>query len=87
MKYKLFISIVTLFLTHSSLNAEGNYCYQKPDKCSAGDILILSISDDIAKYCDLDKQIITIEKRIKKSSFNNEEVICVKIATPRKKLK
>lgn len=72
----------------TALYAEDNYCYQKPDKCAAGDILILSLAEDVAKYCDFDKQVVSVERHTRSnSSFNNEEVVCVKIASPRSKLK
>lgn len=70
------------------LHAEDNYCYQKPDKCAVGDILILSLVEDVAKYCDFDKKILSVDRYVRSSSsFNNQEVVFVKNAIPRKKLK
>jgi len=85
---KKVIIAIAMFCALSSLHAEGNYCYQKPDKCAAGDILILALSEDVAKYCDFDKQVVSVERHTRSnSSFKNEEVVCVKITTPRSKLK
>ncbi|QMU60180.1 MAG: hypothetical protein GKR92_13450 [Gammaproteobacteria bacterium] len=84
---KLIILSIVLFSLFATLHAEDNYCYQKPDKCAAGDILILALSEDVAKYCDFDKQITALRRHTTSSSFNNQEVVCVKIETPRKKLK
>ncbi len=84
---KIMLSVLVLLSTIMTLHAEDNYCYQEPDKCTGGDILILSLSEDVAKYCDFDKQIVSVERRTSSSSFNNEDVVCVKITTPRKKLK
>ncbi len=78
---------VTLLGLQPMLHAETNYCYQKPDKCAAGDILILALSEEVAKYCDFEKQITALRRHTTSSSFNNQEVVCVKIALPRKKLK
>ena len=84
---KLFLLLTIFFCVQTTLHAEDNYCYQKPDKCAAGDILILSLSEDVAKYCNFDKQITKLTRHTTSGSFNNQEVVCVKIATPRKKLK
>lgn len=86
MRKKLLV-LAILFCMQSVLLAEDNYCYQKPKKCAAGDILILAISEEVAKYCDFDKQITALRRHTTSSSFNNQEVVCVKIATPRKKIK
>jgi hypothetical protein len=82
-----FILILAVLSMLSIVNAEDVYCYQKPDSCPAGAALILSLSEDVAKYCDFDKQIISVERRTSSSSFNNQEVVCVKTVAPRKKLK
>lgn len=84
---KLFLSSVIMSSLITNLHAEDNYCYQKPDKCSSGDILILTISEDVARYCDFDKQIIGMTRHTTSRSFNNQEVVCVKAATTRGKLK
>jgi len=83
----LFLLFMMFFCMQATLHAEDNYCYQKPDKCAAGDILILALSEDVAKYCDFEKQITALRRHTTSSSFNNQEVVCVKIATPRSKLK
>jgi len=83
---KLFLLLCILFYAQSAF-AENNYCYQKPKKCAAGDILILALSEDVAKYCDFAKQITALRRHTTSSSFNNQEVVCVKVATPRSKLK
>jgi hypothetical protein len=87
MQSKLFIFLAMLLGMSVHLYAADNYCYQKPEKYATGDILILSLSEDVAKYCDFEKQIISIERRSKSSSFNNEDVVCVKVTTPRVKIK
>ena len=84
--YKILLFLV-LINVQTVLHAEGHYCYQKPDKCAAGDILILALSEEVAKYCDFSKQIAPLRRHTTSSSFNNQEVVCVKIASPRKKLK
>ncbi len=84
---KLFILLTMFFCMQPVLHAEEHYCYQKPDKYAAGDILILALSEEVAKYCDFDKKITALRRHTTSSSFNNQEVVCVKIATPRKKLK
>ena len=61
MMRNLLLLLLCYFVCRQRLNAEDNYCYQKPDKCAAGDILILSLSEDVAKYCDFDKQITALE--------------------------
>lgn len=76
-----------LFSFITSLHAEDNYCYQKPDKCSSGDILILTVSEDVAKYCDFNKQVTALTRHTTSRSFNNQEVVCVKVVTPRKEKK
>lgn len=83
-KILLFVALIGV---QPMLHAEDNYCYQKPDKCVAGDILILSLSEEVAKYCDFEKQITALRRHTTSSSFNNQEVVCVKIASPRVKLK
>ena len=80
---KFLILISLLFFALNSVNAEDNYCYQKPEKCASGDVLILSISTDVAKYCDFDKQIISVARRTTADRFNNEEIVCVKAFEPR----
>lgn len=82
-----FILIFTVLSMLSAVYAEDVYCYQKPDNCPVGAVLILSLSEDVAKFCDFDKQIISVERRTSSSSFNNQEVVCIKTVTPRKKLK
>jgi hypothetical protein len=84
--YKTLIFLV-LMSVQTVLYADDNYCYQKPDKCAAGDILILALSEEVAKYCDFDKQIAPLRRHTTSSSFNNQEVVCVKRVSPRKKLK
>jgi len=78
---------VMLMSAQEALYAEGNYCYQKPDKCATGDVLILALSEEVAKYCDFEKQITALRRHTTSSSFNNQEVVCIKIASPRKKIK
>lgn len=82
-----FLLLVILVCVQPILHAGDNYCYQKPDKCAAGDILILAVSEEVAKYCDFEKQITALRRHTTSSSFNNQEVVCVKIATPRGKIK
>lgn len=84
---KLFLMLTIFLFMLPALYAGDNYCYQKPKKCAAGDILILAVSEEVAKYCDFDKQITALRRHTTSSSFNNQEVVCVKIATPRNKLK
>jgi len=74
-------------LASSIVLAEAGYCYQDPDKCNAGDILILTISEEVAKYCDFEKQITGLTRHTTSRSFNNQEVVCVKVASPRAKKK
>lgn len=81
------LSMFLLLIAASVAQAGGSYCYQKPDKCSAGDILILALSEEVAKYCDFEKQITGLTRHTTSRSFNNQEVVCVKIATPRTKKK
>ncbi len=85
--WKIFLLFLVLLFMQTNLHAEENYCYQKPEKCVAGDILILALSEEVAKYCDFEKQITALSRHTTSSSFNNQEVVCVKIASPRKKLK
>ena len=85
---RILFSVLTIFFCMLPLlHAQDSYCYQKPDKCAAGDILILALSEEVAKYCDFNKQITALRRHTTSSSFNNKEVVCVKIATPRGKLK
>ncbi len=79
--------LVVLMSVQSILHAQGHYCYQKPEKCAVGDVLILALSEEVAKYCDFEKQVTALRRHTTSSSFNNQEVVCVKIASPRKKLK
>ena len=87
MYIKINLVLLLLLILCTSVQAEESYCFQRPDKCAAGDILILSISDDVAKYCDFDKQIIAMTRRTTSQSFNNQEVVCVKAVSTRRKLR
>lgn len=84
---KLNVVFLILFAHSTSLLADEGFCYQKPDKCATGDIIILTISEDVAKYCDFDKQIIGMTRHTTSRSFNNQEVVCVKVSVPRVKKK
>jgi len=87
MNFKLVLILLgTLYLLPVAYAEEG-YCYQEPEKCNPGDVLILTLSEEVAKYCDFDKQITGLTRHTTSRSFNNQEVVCVKLATPRTKKK
>lgn len=74
--------MIILLCAQATLYVEDNYCYQKPGKCASSDILILSLSEEVAKYCDFDKQITALRRHTTSRSFNNQEVVCVKSQRP-----
>ncbi len=87
MNYKIMLILLGSILFLAVVHAEEGYCYQSPEKCNAGDVLILTLSEEVAKYCDFEKQITSLKRHSTSRSFNNQEVACVKIATPRTKKK
>ncbi|MBT8113321.1 MAG: hypothetical protein KJO81_07045 [Gammaproteobacteria bacterium] len=64
MMRNLLLLFMMFFCMQATLHAEDNYCYQKPNKCASGNILILSLAEDVAKYCDFDKQVVSVERQL-----------------------